>query len=207
MAACRASLPLVTSTPPEPPPGIGRYADYLTVTLRKGDDRLDELPSYEDALYANLSIGGDVNLEELGAALSRWVGERHGLFSLSTARHHYSAGAEAITAELVITVLASGVTQIALEELWLYVRSLLPSSAQTWNPVESLRQLDGDELTDALRRRVALAVDRRRSELSLIQLLRENDDISAVFETSEGTRYVIRATATAYLVRHVSDPA
>jgi hypothetical protein len=135
------------------------------------------------------------------------MGKRNAPFELRTSRTRHEVGASGMSAGLVVTVIASGITQIALEELWRYIKSLLPESAVPWTPVEWLRQLDEDELAQALQSQIASALDRRRSELTLVQLLRDKNEISAVFDADDDTRYVIRATETLYLIRHVSNPA
>jgi hypothetical protein len=55
--------------------------------------------------------------------------------------------------------------------------------------------------------KVARATDRRFSDLTLVRVSKDSGEVSAVYDTPDGSRFVIRATGDAHLISRVQDPA
>jgi hypothetical protein len=194
--------------PPEPPPYPTRYVDGLTVTLRHTDGRLEggEL-EYEEILYAAVEVGDDLDLEHFPEQIQQWLVERGDpTRDIETRKTDTYIGASAISAELIVTFLGTGAGTIALDELWQFIkRTLISKSSPRQADLDWLVQLPVEELANDLGWRVARATDRRYSDLTLVRVRQEPDEVSAVFDTSDGVRFVIRATGETHLISRVRD--
>ena len=164
---------------------------------------------YEEILYATVGIGGDLDLEHFPEQIQQWLAERGDpTRDIETRKRDTYVGAAAITAELIITFLGTASGTIALEELWQYIkRRLIPKTSSSQADLDWLLQLPVEALASDLGWRVARATDRRYSDLTLVRVSQEPDEISAVFDTSDGARFVIRATGETHLISRVHDPA
>jgi hypothetical protein len=194
--------------PPSKEQTYARYADALTIVLRRGEVKMGG--PVEEAIVGTLELGRDVDLDGSIEPVSKWLGEREAMFTLTTTRTRSEAGASGAEAVVLLTIIAatSGkLTKIFLREAWDYVKGRLAPDAPFRDRTQYLLQLDYNDLGRELRRQVAHTLDRRESELETVQLRREPQEVSGVFEVPDAGRYVLRVTETLYLINRVPNPA
>jgi hypothetical protein len=199
--------------PDEPsgrPPYPTRYVDGLSVILRHTDGRLGPAElEFDEVLYVRVDVGGDLDLEHFPEQIQEWLLERGDpTRDIETRRTDTYVGAAGATAVLIVTFLGAAAGQIVLDELWQFIKKrLIPSTSTTQADLDWLLQLPVDELANDLGWRVARATDRRFSDLTLVRVSQEPEEVSAVYDTTDGVRFVIRATGEAHLISRVQDPA
>lgn len=196
--------------PPDRPPYPTRYVDGLSVILRDSDGQLGSADlEYDKILYAEVDVGGDLDLEHFPEQIQEWLLERGDpTRDIETRRTDTYVGASGAGAVLIVTFLGSAVGTIALDELWQFIkRRLIPSSSPAQADLDWLLQLPVEDLANDLAWRVARATDRRFSDLTLVRVSQESDEVSAVYDTRDGVRFVIRATGETHLISRVHDPA
>jgi len=71
--------------------------------------------------------------------------------------------------------------------------------------IEWLRSVDEGFAADVVAGRVARAIDRRRSDLSLVEFVLDENEARAVYDVGDN-RYEVRVDETAYRIARVEPP-
>lgn len=120
-------------------------------------------------------------------------------------RGELAAGASATEAAILITLLGAA-ANVAIDELWRMVKGrLLSQSSPLHSEMAYLRSLSNEGLAANLAAAVARSTDRRGSDLSLVELRRDDVEIAATFQAPDGSGYLVRANGESYRIKRVAD--
>jgi hypothetical protein len=199
----RASEP----EPPSPeaqalliPPDAGILSVVIRQTERWDSDELD------DAIVFSTELSDRLRTDEYFTALREWF-LAHGdpPREVEASRREHDAGASALAAELVITLLGAA-AGVAVDALWHLVKTrLLPTSSPLRDHATYLRQLSNDDLAANLAAAAASPLNRRPSDLELVELRRDDVEIAATFRTPDGIGYFVRASDDVYRIKRVDQ--
>jgi hypothetical protein len=194
----------------EPPPGfdpeeVRRYADLVAVVVRR-EDWSDPGAAHE-ALVASIDVGGDVPLEELAHDLGQeLVRLGAGEYSFETRRTRTEIGASGAGALLVVTIIASGVAGVLLQEVWEYTKQRLGRGRPVRDYARYIRsapEYAARELASA----VAQAIDARLAEIRTVEVVHDAEQIRGIFETSTGERYRVTLADEVFEIARLPQPA
>jgi hypothetical protein len=125
-------------------------------------------------------------------------------------RSYLQAGASGVGAQLLITFLGTtvgGVVSYGIyDALLAFVKQRFardePSATRV--PLDWLRNEEPDDAAAHLAGWLGRAIDRRGSELDLVSLDRDEDEIRAVYDVGD-TRYEIRVDESAYRIARLHE--
>jgi hypothetical protein len=189
------------------------YADHFTVVVRQSDER--EERQYASAVVVDFGeVGADVPIEELVPELESWLGEQRGdNYAITTFRSHLFAGGSAVNAQLVISLLGTVGVGIASQAIYdgmiAFVKSRLARSElvpRARARLEWLRNEEPDDAVAHLTGWVASALDRRRSELSLVEFAQNEAELRAVYDVGDD-RYEVRLDELACRIDRIDRTA
>lgn len=196
-----------TGTTPARP--WSRYADSFSMVIRETDWRGEE--PYSRALAADfVEIGVDLPLEELVPEVEGWLArERGDNFQVEIRRTYVSAGASGVGAQLLITFLGTTGGTVASLAIYDALRAFVkervaPGSRGGGARIAYLRSLDEADAESYLAGRVARAIDRRRSDLVLVEFVLDENEARAVYDVGDD-RYVARVEETAYRITRIES--
>lgn len=180
------------------PPDAGILSVVLRQTERWDSNDLDE------AIVFSTELSDELRTDEYFESLRQWFLE-HGdpPREVEATRREVEVGASALVAGLVITLFGAA-ANVALDELWGLVKTrLLPTSSPLREHMTYLRGLSNEDLAANLAAAAAQALDRRASEMELIEIRRDDVEVAAAFRVPDGTGYLVRARDDIYLVKRV----
>lgn len=182
------------------PPDAGILSVVIRQTERWDSDELDE------AIVFSTELSDKLRTEEYFDALRDWFRE-HGdpPRQVEARRRELEIGASALTAALVITLFGAA-AGVAVDELWQLVKTrLLPTSTPLREHMTYLRQLSNEDVAANLAAAASRPLDRRPSDLQLVELRRDDAEIAATFRTPDGIRYLVRASDDVYRIKRVDS--
>lgn len=177
-------------------------AGILSLVIRQSD-RWDG-SDVDEAIVFRTELADELRTAEFFETLRAWFLE-HGdpPRFVEARRGELAAGASAVEGALVLTLLGA-VAGVALDELWHMVKArLLPNSSPLREHLTYLRSLSNEDLAADLAAAIARSTDRQPSDVTLLELLRDDVEIAATFEVPDGTGYLVRASEETYIVRRV----
>jgi hypothetical protein len=179
------------------------YVENLSIVVRTTERETGSEPLR--ALLGSLEVGEDFPLDDLVEEVHSWlVQERLEPFEVEVRRSVAQVGATGIGTEIAIWFLA-GAGTIAMKEAWEFIKSRVrDGDRRVRQEFEYLRKRDSDDLSDDLAQKLARSLDARRAELRLVDLVRDQDEIRGIYETSTGERYIIRVAAEFFLIERVN---
>jgi hypothetical protein len=194
---------------PEPRPASpwSTWAQSFTLVIREGDER-GEGPCDRAVTASYKEIDADLPLEEFVPELQRWLAnERGDFFNVTTSRRHLTAGASFVGAELLIVLLGTTAGTVAgipiAEALLAFVKERLGLRHRGGGArIEYLRSLDPGDAESYVSARVARAIDCRRSDLTLVEFVLDENEARAVYDVGDD-RYEVRVDHTAYRILRV----
>jgi hypothetical protein len=181
-----------------------RYAQSVGIVVRETAEPDDE--SVASAVSASfIEVDLDLPLEEFVPEVSAWLAERRGdFFKVEIGRSYSNAGASFVGAELLITFLGTAggtVAGVALyDALLAFVKQRFGLGERDGGTrVDWLRSLDEGFAQDYVAGHVARAIDCRRSDLTLVEFVLDENEARAVYDLGDD-RYEVRVDETAYRI-------
>jgi hypothetical protein len=131
------------------------YADVVTIVVRATESAYDTDP--DDVLAVRLyPVEDDVDASRLTDETRAWLHEGRQLrFLFEERRHFASVGAASASITFVLTMLGSGVTGVALQEVVAFIKSKVKSDADTTFHERRFRESS----TEALRQEAVSAAE------------------------------------------------
>jgi hypothetical protein len=179
------------------------YIEGLHVVLRSAAEWDGEL---EEALVAMIDVGGSSPLPNIVPEVERWLADRgQALLTVETRVQHVHAGAAGVGAELIVALIGSAST-VTVQELWRFIRRRLEGEHQLRQEADWYHSLEPGESADPIAQTLAQALDRRRAELTLVELRERPDAITAVYEVAgTGSHYRVTVEENAHSIVRLSD--
>jgi hypothetical protein len=186
-----------------------RGADEFRIVIRE-TDWVGEGP-VERAVLVDAGGALDLPLEEFVSEAARWIHRARGdHFTIKTERTYVSVGASGDVAQLMITFLgatAGGVASRAIYDglLELSRRRLLPDRTERESTASYLRGLPEADVARILSDHLALAIDARRSEPMMVELVIDDGGLRGVYDVV-GQRYEVSVEEDVYRIARVTPP-
>jgi hypothetical protein len=183
---------------------IPDYAERLTVVVRVADQATALEPEYLAAVVARYDVGADggsVDLTDAQPTVMEWQQESGyaGWSFVKSSQEYGNFGASGASASLVVdllTAVASGTAgALATSALQALLGRVRTGEGTELRPLD--RAADVDEVAHAL----ALALDVRRRDLTLVE--HDSGAGRSVFHDRDGNEYEVRAEHEVFAIRRV----
>jgi hypothetical protein len=154
------------------------YANYVQIVVRRSASEFDDEPTEVIAVRVDLG-DGTLDADAVTQATRRWLLEgRHSRFLIDERRRYADVGAEAASVEYVLTLLASGVIGVALQETANFIKAKVTAQDDDREfRLRRFRETSTEDLRRDALRDAERALDLGRGELDVLDLERDSHEV------------------------------